>query len=255
MNGKLDGLRVLVTGAAGGIGTAVVDAAIAEGAAAVIVADVTSERVATAVGRLRQPELDVFGIALDVSDEASWHGAMKEVSSTLGGLDVLVNNAGVTNRAGVLDTRVEDWSRVIAVNQTGVFLGMKHATPVMRDSGGGAVVNICSFAAFTGYEAAAYTASKWAVRGLSKAAANELAPAGIRVNTVCPGFVETPLTQDAPALVQSFSSLAPIGRACQPREIADGVVFLASEASSYITGHDLLIDGGYMASATRFLQA
>jgi 3alpha(or 20beta)-hydroxysteroid dehydrogenase len=177
------------------------------------------------------------------------------VRERLGRLDVLVNNAGITNRAGVLDTELADWTRVIQVNLTGVFLGMKHGGRAMVRDGGGTIVNIASFAAYTGYRAASYAAAKWGVRGLTQTAADELGPRGVRVNSVSPGFVPTPLTENAPNLVRSFSEATPLGRTCSPDDIAAAVLYLASDASSYVCGHDLLVDGGFMANAIRGVRA
>ena len=252
---RLDGRRVLVTGGRGGIGAATARLAAAEGAATVIVADIEVDHDAPLLQELRDLGAEAFATRLDVADESSWRSALEEAGDRAGGLDVLVNNAGITHREGVLTTDLESWDRVIAVNQTGVFLGMKHGARLMMDGGGGAIVNIASFTAYTGYRAFSYAASKWAVRGMTLAAADELGPHGVRVNSVSPGFVATPLTVNAPKLVQSFAADAPVGRMCEPEDIAGAVVYLASDASSYICGQDLVVDGGFMANSLRHVRA
>ncbi|HET8616838.1 MAG TPA: glucose 1-dehydrogenase [Actinomycetales bacterium] len=254
MSERMKGRNVLVTGAAGGIGTAIAERVAEEGAAAVVVADVDVDAVEPLADKIASRGLMVLPLVLDVTDEDSWTAGLREVVERVGGLDVLVNNAGVTHRFGILETALTDWQRVIAVNQTGVFLGIKHAAPLMIRGRGGTIVNIGSFASYTGYAAAAYAASKWAVRGLTAVAADELGSRGVRVNSVSPGFVPTPLTSDAAGLVRSFSASTALGRSCQPEDVAAAVVFLASDESSYICGQDLVVDGGFMANATRHLK-
>ncbi|MGE3287220.1 MAG: SDR family NAD(P)-dependent oxidoreductase [Pseudonocardia sp.] len=249
MSGLLEGRAILVTGAAGGLGGAVCTAALDEDARAVVAADLKPDDV----DRSHALADRISPLELDVTSPASWAAAIAFVQESCGGLDALVNNAGITDRAGLVDLEVESWNRVLAVNQTGVFLGMKAATPLLAGSRAAAIVNIASFAAHTGYKAIAYTASKWAVRAMTQVAATELGPLGIRVNSVSPGFVETPLTRNAMRIVEAFARSTPVGRPCRPAEIADAVVYLASERSSFVTGTDLLVDGGYLASTTRFV--
>jgi 3alpha(or 20beta)-hydroxysteroid dehydrogenase len=255
MTPPLANRTILVTGALGGIGSAVVTRAIADGATGVVLADLDADGLAASADRLRQKGVDVLGLTLDVASEESWTAAIADVQERLGRLDVLVNNAGITNRFGVLDTELADWNRVLGVNLTGVFLGMKHAGRAMVADGGGTIVNIASFASYTGYRAASYAAAKWGVRGLTQTAADELGPRGVRVNSVSPGFVPTPLTANAPNLVRSFSEATPLGRTCSPDDIAAAVIYLASDASAYVCGHDLLVDGGFMANAIRGVRA
>ena len=255
MTDRLAGRTVLVTGALGGLGAAVVDMAANDGATGVAVADLDPELVEAAAETLRDRGVKAVGVVLDVASEASWVAAVDRVSKELGDLDVLVNNAGITNRKGVLDTDLADWDRVLGVNLTGVFLGMKHGGAKMVRGHGGSIVNIASFASHTGYRAASYAASKWGVRGLTQTAADELGPHGVRVNSVSPGFVLTPLTANAPKLVSSFAEATPLGRPCTPEDIAAAVVWLASNDSSYVSGHDLLVDGGFMSNTSRDVRA
>jgi 3alpha(or 20beta)-hydroxysteroid dehydrogenase len=255
MTDRLKNKTVLVTGALGGIGSATIALAAREGASTVVLADLDEARVEAAAAELREQGVGALGLALDVASESSWAALVSRLESEAGGLDVLVNNAGITNRFGVLETAVEDWDRVISVNLTGVFLGMKHAGRSMVGNRGGSIVNVASFASYTGYRAASYAASKWAVRGLTQTAADELGPRGVRVNSVSPGFVPTPLTENAPNLVRSFSDATPLGRTCEPADIASAVVYLASDDSAYVCGHDLLVDGGFMSNTIRGVKA
>ena len=180
MNDRLKNKTVLVTGAVGGIGYAATVMAAREGASTVVLADLDEAQVVAAAESLRNEGVSALGIVLDVASEESWAGLVTWLESEVGGLDVLVNNAGITNRFGVLETKIEDWDRVLSVNVTGVFLGMKHCGRSMAGNRGGSIVNVASFASYTGYRAAAYAASKWAVRGLTQTAADELGSLGVR---------------------------------------------------------------------------
>lgn len=255
MTDRLKNKAVLVTGALGGIGSAAAALAAREGARTVVLADLDEARLDLAAKALGEQGVRAVGVALDVASEASWESLVSRVVAEVGGLDVLVNNAGITNRFGVLDTALEDWERVLAINLTGVFLGMKHCGRVMVDDRGGSIVNIASIASYTGYRAASYAASKWGVRGLTQTAADELGPLGVRVNSVSPGFVPTPLTENAPNLVRSFSDSTPLGRTCAPEDIASAIIYLAGDESSYVSGHDLLVDGGFLSNTTRDVRA
>lgn len=255
MTDRLKNKTVLVTGALGGLGSATISLAAREGAGTVVLADLHEGRVAAAAEQLREEGVSALGIALDVASELSWESLVGRLEAKVGGLDVLVNNAGITNRFGVLDTTLEDWERVISVNLTGVFLGMKHAGRSMAGNRGGSIVNVASFASYTGYRAASYAASKWGVRGLTQTAADELGAHGVRVNSVSPGFVPTPLTENAPNLVRSFSDATPLGRTCAPEDIAAAIVYLASDDAAYVCGHDLLVDGGFMSNTIREVRA
>ena len=164
----------------------------------------------------------------------------------VGSLHVLVNNAGVSLRGvDLAHTSRADWDRVLAVNLTGPFLGIKAAAPVIRDSGGGSIVNIGSTAGINGHFAAAYSASKWGLRGLTKAAAMEYADWNIRVNAVHPSIVPTPMVEDADAFVEAMESVTALKRSASLEDVAHAVMFLASDEAGYLTGLDLPIDGGF----------
>jgi NAD(P)-dependent dehydrogenase (short-subunit alcohol dehydrogenase family) len=164
----------------------------------------------------------------------------------VGSLHVLVNNAGVSLRGvDLAHTSRADWDRVLAVNLTGPFLGIKAAAPVIRDSGGGSIVNIGSTAGINGHFAAAYSASKWGLRGLTKAAAMEYADWNIRVNAVHPSIVPTPMVEDADAFVEAMESVTALKRSASLEDVAHAVMFLASDEAGYLTGLDLPVDGGF----------
>jgi 3alpha(or 20beta)-hydroxysteroid dehydrogenase len=245
---RLDGKVVLITGAARGQGAAAVRACVAEGAR-VYAADVRDD-----LGTALADELGdaVEYVHLDVSSEQDWADAVGKA----GRLDVLVNNAGVLHFSALADTKLDDYERVIRINQIGAFLGMRAVVPAMREAGGGSIVNVSSI---EGLAAApylvAYAASKFAIRGMTKVAAMELGDHGIRVNSVHPGMIDTDMVRDAAGGAEL--DLAPIGRKValrrvgRPEEIAGLVVFLASDESSYCTGAEFVADGG--ATATHAL--
>jgi 3alpha(or 20beta)-hydroxysteroid dehydrogenase len=209
----------------------------------VIIADVRDEDSDRKADELSGAGLPVRYVHLDVTDEAAWYTVVADIEATEGGLDVLVNNAGIIRVTRVLDLHVKEWDLLQQVNTTSVLLGIKAAAPAIARRGGGSIINIASTAAHRGAEGyGAYSASKAAIVALTRAAALELAPQGIRVNSVSPGGVDTPMNDDEPAGGTSFG--APLGRRARPEEISPLVVFLAGSAASYVTGSDYLIDGG-----------
>jgi NAD(P)-dependent dehydrogenase (short-subunit alcohol dehydrogenase family) len=192
----------------------------------------------------------------DVTDERRWSEVVTATAERFGGLDVLVNSAGVGGGQPLLEATLEDWRRVTAINLDGTFLGVRHAAPVMARAGRGSIVNLSSILGKVGFPgAAAYCASKGGVAMLTKAAALELAALGVRVNSVHPGFIETPMvvnafreTENENEIRDLVVSRHALGRLGVPREVADAVVFLASDESSFMTGSELVVDGGYTAA-------
>ncbi len=241
------GKLVIVTGGARGQGEAEIRLFASKGAA-VIIADVLVDEGEALAAELTKEGKQARFIRLDVTDPASWAAVIDLAKSWKGRLDVLVNNAGIINRTLVETTSLEAWERVLRVNLTGSFLGIQAASPLMGETGGGAIVNISSNSGYSGHYDPAYTASKWGLRGLTKSAAMELAPKNIRVNAVCPGLVVTGLNASSPHL-KPMIGITPLKRAGKPEEIADLVFFLSSDASSFITGEDFVIDGGFTAGA------
>ena len=182
-------------------------------------------------------------LELDVSDAQSWQSVADRSQAGDRALAGLVNNAGITGpRNTVTKTVLEDWEQVLRVNLTGAFLGIQSLAPLMRT--GAAIVNISSTVGMTGYYSAAYSTSKWALRGLTKSAALELAPAGIRVNCVCPGVVDTEMIRGDARLYQALQGITPMGHMAAPDQIADVMFFLLGPRSSYVTGADIAVDGG-----------
>lgn len=232
----------LVTGGARGQGAAHAEA-LAQAGFSVVIADVLDGLGAETAEALIARGLPVTYTSLDVTDEAAWQRVMAEIESNHGTLDVLVNNAGIIRVRMLSELTLDEWELLQRVNASSVLLGIKAVTPLMSRQGQGSIINIASTAAHRGAAGyAAYSASKAAVLALTRAAALELAPEGIRVNSISPGGVDTPMNDDEPA--GGTSSSAPLGRRARPGEISPLVVFLATEASSYVTGSDYLVDGG-----------
>lgn len=241
--GDFDGMVVAVTGAAQGQGAAEVRELSSRGAAVVIL-DVRDEAGEALAGELADAGGSAEFQRLDVTDEAAWSSLAAHLQERYGRLDGLVNNAGVAYRFGLMETPVEDFSRVLGVNLVGPFLGTKALAPLIRDSGGGAIVNIGSAAGMTGHFSAAYSSSKWGLRGLTKVAAMEFAPWKIRVNAVHPGIVNTALVPGDTRFPDAMLAHTPIGWVSEPAEVAGVVAFLCSSAAGYITGADIPVDGG-----------
>lgn len=238
--GRLDGKVALVSGGARGIGAAIGLRLAAEGAR-VVVGDILEESESQVA-----EELGASGLLLrlDVTSSQDWSAAVGAAVDRFGGLDVLVNNAGIVNFGPIGGYSTAQWDKVLAVNLTGTFQGITAAVPALRRRHGGSIINISSIAGIRGYEQlAGYTASKFGVRGLTKAAALDLGRDRIRVNSVHPGFIVTPMTE---GLVPSTSHVA-LDRVGQPEEVAELVLYLAGDESAFVTGAEFVIDGGETA--------
>jgi cyclopentanol dehydrogenase len=248
MSNRVAGKVALVTGGARGQGAAHGELLAEEGASVVIV-DVRDDLGEEHAEALRGRGLEVQYRHLDVSESAQWTELVAFAEEKYGKLDVLVNNAGIVSMAGVVDEEEKDWSNVIAVNQTGVWLGMKYAIPAMRRARGGSIINTSSIWGIVGAEDyIAYQASKGAVTLMTKSAAITYAMEGIRVNSIVPGLVMTPMAEEeGEESNNAVIALTPMGRGAQAREISYGVLFLASDESSFMTGSELVIDGGFLA--------
>lgn len=244
--GRLDDKVCLITGASRGQGEAEARLFADEGATVWLtdVLDAEGEAVAADMGGTYRH--------LDVRDEASWAGLVDEIVATHGRIDVLVNNAGIYTHGRHFDISVDDFNRVMDVNCTGVFLGMRAVSPHMREAGSGSIVNISSVAGLQGgINAFAYFTSKWAVRGMTKAAAVENGRRNVRVNSIHPGLIDTEMLNDAVLDGQdntrTVNQFVPLGRTAEAIEVANLALFLASEDSSYCTGCEFVVDGGMTA--------
>ena len=244
--GRLEGKTALITGGARGQGAAEAALFVEEGANVVLtdVLDADGERTADTVG----------GTFLhhDVTSEEEWAAAVARTVELHGGIDILVNNAGIYIENSLVGSELDEYRRIIEVNQVGVYLGMREVAPVLIERGGGSIVNISSTAGLQGAPGSfAYSASKWAVRGMTKSAAVRLGPHGVRVNSIHPGAVDTPMLADTrmadPANLDTLLGVIPLRRMAQPGEVARLALFLASDDSSYSTGSEFVIDGGLTA--------
>ncbi|MEU9241450.1 glucose 1-dehydrogenase [Streptomyces shenzhenensis] len=253
--GKLDGRVVIVTGAARGQGEQEARLFVAEGAR-VVVADVLDDQ-----GQALAKEIGAVYVHLDVGVEAEWQAAVAAAKTAYGRLDGLVNNAGILRFNALVDTPLDEFMQVVQVNQVGCFLGMKTVAPELDD--GGTIVNTASYTALTGMAAVGtYAATKHAVLGLTRVAALELADRRIRVNAICPGAIDTAMSNPARldpaadpaemsrALDELYRKLVPLGRIGRAEEVAKLALFLTSDDSSYITGQPFVIDGGWLAGVS-----
>jgi 3alpha(or 20beta)-hydroxysteroid dehydrogenase len=243
--GRVAGRVVVVTGAARGQGAAEVEALAREGAS-VVAADVLDPEGAQLAATLCAQGLDVGYAHLDVRDEQGWAALAADVAGRHGRVDALVNNAGVAARERLPEVSLQAWRHTFDVNVTGPLLGIQALVAHMP--AGSSIVNVCSVAALAGHAAAAYTASKWALRGLTRTASLELGPRGIRVNAVMPGLVDTPMMAGAsPAFAAAALAEIPLGRTGTPADIAPLMVFLVSAESAYLSGAEIAVDGGLTA--------
>jgi NAD(P)-dependent dehydrogenase (short-subunit alcohol dehydrogenase family) len=250
MAGRLEGKVVLISGGASGIGAAHARIFAAEGAKVLIgdVQEKLGKEVADGVGVTNSGGQAAF-TALNVASEQSWNDAVRKAVEMYGKLTTLINNAGIGSLGGVTDESQASWDRTIAVNQTGVWYGMRAVIPEMLKAGGGAIVNISSVYGIIGSpDMLSYHASKGAVRLMTKAAALEYAGQGVRINSVHPGIIKTPIIQGMPdAFAAGLVAKTPMGRFGQPEEIARGSLYLCSDEASFVTGAELVIDGGWTA--------
>jgi NAD(P)-dependent dehydrogenase (short-subunit alcohol dehydrogenase family) len=248
MPGRLAGKVAIITGAARGQGAAHAALFASEGAQ-VILGDVRVEEGQATAEKLAADGYDVAFTRLDVTDSGDWDQALSLARERYGLVNVLVNNAGVVSFSGAEETSDEEWTRVMTTNQTGTFYGMRAVIPVMREAGGGSIVNISStlgVGAIPGYFA--YQASKAAIVMMTRAVAVDCARYSIRVNSVCPGLILTEMTKEEPEdAVAEFIALTPLKRGAAAIEVSYGVLYLASDESAFVTGTELVIDGGYLA--------
>jgi len=254
--GRVDNKIALVTGAAQGLGAAIATMLANEGAK-VALSDVNFDGAGEVASRINKDHPDsAIAIEQDVADEAGWQRVLQQVQSDFGGLNILVNNAGIGSIASVEDETYENWRRVHAVDLDSVFLGCKYAVPLIAESGGGSIINISSISGIiAGHNLAAYNSAKAAVRHLSKSVALHCARAGnnIRCNSVHPVFIDTPILDglaqggDREAALQKLGRQIPIGRVGQADDVAYAVLYLASDESKFVTGSEIKVDGGISA--------
>ncbi len=248
---RLQGKVALISGSGHGMGEAEAKLFAREGAR-VVVADIAEDDGQRVVQEITAADGEALFLRLDVTSEEDWQEVVNTAVSRFGRLDILVNNAGVSGTYTADTLSTEAWDRLMAINAKGVFLGMKHAIPAMQQGGGGAIVNISSISGFVGqdYIHMGYNASKGAVRIMTKSAAVQFARAGIRVNSVHPGIMPPMRTSKAsadPEVRRQMLAHVPMGREGRREEVAQAVLFLASDEASYITGTELVVDGGFLA--------
>jgi len=240
---RLDDKVALITGGARGQGAAEAKL-FAEAGATVVITDVLDEEGAATAADVGPT---CTYLHQDVTSTDEWTAVVDAIVQEHGRMDVLVNNAGIFRITPLLETTDEAWDTMIAINQTGVFKGMRAVAPVMKRQGGGSIINISSIAGLRGTQACfAYGATKWAVRGMTKSAAQDLAGSGVRVNSVHPGLIETAMMDEFGGDRNELAAQVPIGRLAEADEVAALVRFLASDDSSYCTGHEFVIDGGFI---------
>ena len=248
MAGRLDGKVALVSGGASGIGAAHARVFAAEGAK-LVAGDLQEDKGRAVVEAVNANGGEAVFVHLDVARQEDWERAVGEAVSRFGKLTTLINNAGIYWPRGTEEETLEGWNTMISVNQTGVWLGMKAAVPAMREAGGGAIVNISSLYGLIGSPGSiTYHATKGAVRLMTKSAALEYVKAGIRVNSIHPGQIDTPILSGlTPEQNEQIKAATPMGRLGRPEEIAYGSLYLCSDEAAYTTGAELVIDGGWFA--------
>lgn len=242
--GRLDGKVALISGGARGQGAAEGRLFRSEGAQVYLTDVLVDEGAAFAAS------IGATFVEHDVTETDAWELITKQIISDHGRLDVLINNAGIFEMKGMLDTDRALWDRMIAINQTGVFLGMQAVAPHMIEQGSGSIINISSIAGLRGTAVAhAYSATKWAVRGMTRGVAQELAPHGIRVNSIHPGIINTEMARefDRTGSTERVVGSIPLGHMASADDVANMALFLASDESSYCTGSEFVVDGGFTA--------
>ena len=250
MANRLSGKIALISGAASGLGAAQAKLFASEGAK-VVIGDVQVDLGSSVAASIKAAGGAAIFTRLDVTDEASWRAAVETARATFVGLTTLVNNAGIFHPGGIGGETVEGWAKTIAVNQTGVFLGMKTAEAALLESKNAAIVNISSLFGIIGSpNAISYHASKGAVRVMSKGAALEYAKRGIRVNTIFPGQIKTPILGDiTPEQDKAFKAAIPMGIVGDPIDVAYASLYLCSDEAKYVSGAELVVDGGWSAGS------
>jgi NAD(P)-dependent dehydrogenase (short-subunit alcohol dehydrogenase family) len=255
---EFSGKVAIVTGGALGIGRAAARKLLTEGASVVICSD-RAEQVERTVEELRGEDLEARGTRADVTSSADMKRLVGFAAEIYGGVDILVNSAGVQRYGTVVETEEEVWDEVLDVNLKGIYLASKYAIPEMRERGGGAIINLSSVQAFASQRGvAAYTASKGAINALTRAMALDHAEENIRVNAVCPASVETPMLRWSADLfkgnksvdetLEEWGKMHPLGRVARPEEVAEVIAFIASDRASFVTGGDYKVDGGMLAA-------
>jgi NAD(P)-dependent dehydrogenase (short-subunit alcohol dehydrogenase family) len=249
--GRVDGKVAIITGAASGMGACEAELFAQEGAM-VVATDIQIEALEDHVKRIRDNGGQIISLRHDVTSEESWNAVIEKTIESYGQIDILVNNAGIPSKhKGILKVTLDEWNSTMSVNSTGVYLGMKSVILEMLKSGGGSIVNISSIAGIIGSSSStAYTATKGAVRSLTKNVAIDYAKNNIRVNSVHPGFIVTPMIEEQLKIVERkafIENSTPLPYLGEPIDIAYGVLYLASDEAKYVTGTELVIDGGYIA--------
>jgi NAD(P)-dependent dehydrogenase (short-subunit alcohol dehydrogenase family) len=243
---SLNNKVALITGAGSGIGRAIANV-FADYGTHLLLADINEAALKETKAQLISPGVRIETLAVNISCESEVQRMTQQALDYFGHFDFAINNAGISHPGKPLEDFTEsDWDRVMSVNLKGVWLCMKHELPFMKTRNSGVIVNIASVAGLLGTQGTAiYSASKHGVVGLTKCAALENAASGIRVNAICPGITDTPILNDSPAVAQSAADTVPLGRLAAPEEIAQNVAWLCSDLASYVTGHTMVVDGGY----------